>query len=165
MEHMDSELAQGFIRGSLPQGAWFRWEAHLSICRRCRALVAHERSLAGLLKLDQEPSAPDDAVDRLLAQIEPQDRRRPAPRRGGRYLLAAGLAAVLGVALGLAYRLATTPASTELAGDFPAIRTDAQRDVVTRLDTLQTLGHDPWLADEYEAVRWLETLVRSDGGS
>ena len=43
-----------------------------------------------------------------------------------------------------------------------SVATSVERDAVINLDVLQTLARDPWLVDDYEAVRWLEKRLIGD---
>ena len=162
MEHMDTELARRFVSGALGAAAQAYWETHLPTCRRCRELVAQERAWAGLAKLDELPPNFDGALDRVLAHVGPPSGRRSGWYHARRFGPAVSLAVLLGVALGLAYRLGTAPEPYEQSQDPMSILTSVERDAVNNLDVLQTLARDPWLIDDYEAVRWLEKRIIGD---
>lgn len=164
MDHMDPELARGFAHGDLDPAAQARWAAHLKLCAQCRQLVAHERSWAGMLKLGDESPQLDGAVDRLLARVEPPGPPLSWWQRWRAFLPAAALAGVLGIAIGVAWQLATTPSAAEDSAAELNISVQRQREIFIRLDALQTLRDDPWLADNFETVRWLDELIAADGG-
>ena len=164
MEHMDSELAAEFAHGDLEADALVYWKNHLLSCRSCRELLERERSWTGLLKLDEELPMHTGGLDRLLERIAPLMDQHPYRQRLKRALPAVGLAIVLGCVLGLAFRMITSPSAAQRTAADLNISTELQRKVVAQLDALEILEHDPWLADDYETVRWLEQLIVSDTG-
>ena len=160
---MDSELARGFIRGELPPETLARWEAHLINCKDCQETIERERSLAGLLKLGDDGADAERGSDHLDLRVTQGVGDQSRVRRWTPYAPAAVLAALLGVALGLSYRLAVPPPAA-----VPRVRPDAvspaEREIIARLDALTVLARDPWLADDYETVHWLETLIDAEDG-
>ena len=164
MEHLDTELARGFIGRVLAADERAHWEAHLRTCQTCRRLVERERAWAALLKLDAEPVSLEGALERLLGRVEPVGQHRARMGRRRQFLPAAVLAVLLGLVLGLAYRFAAAPLPAEPGADRSSTVSSIERDAVAHLDALQTLQRDPWLAEHYEAVRWLETLMVGEPG-
>jgi hypothetical protein len=161
MEHLDSDAAQKFIGGALDTVALSYWSAHLAACAPCRELVARERSLAGLLKLDEDFPRSAGALQRVLSCVS--DAAAP-PSRARRFRRAApsiAMAIVLGAALGFAYRLTTAPTGHSAEDSLAA---PAERRVIENLDILETLQRAPWLAENYETVRWFEKLVAEQRG-
>jgi anti-sigma factor RsiW len=164
MEHMDSEAARGFIQGTLPPRLWFRWEAHLPTCAACRELVHRERALRGLLNLDQDPPELPGAAERFLTQLAPAAAGQSGARGWPRFLLAVCLGGALGLALGLTWRLAVPGDGRTLAPAWQEQPAPFEQEVIAHLGPLETLAEDPWLADDYECVRWFEHLVWGEGG-
>jgi hypothetical protein len=157
MEHLDAEVARGLATGSATPELRARWEPHLKVCDRCRALVARERNWAGLARLDQEPPDLGGGAERLLARMN-------LPSGGGRgfrrRLLALALAGLGGAAGGLAYRLTTAPRAPAVGPE----RAHPPRELLARLELLQVLQRDPWLLEDYETVRWMDGLLSERPG-
>ncbi|MGD8452416.1 MAG: hypothetical protein PVJ57_11405 [Phycisphaerae bacterium] len=162
MEHMNGETARGYARGALPPSAQAHWGNHLITCEQCRELVRRERTLIGWLRLDEAPSdAPAGALDRLLTRMH--EGRQRSWREWWRAMLPGmSLALLLGAAVGLAYRLATAPPLTPVTAQGTAV-TPVEQAASRKLDALVALDRDPWLIDDYEAVRWLETRLGEQG--
>ena len=57
MAHLDVEIAHQLLGGRLAPSAADIAQQHLETCRRCRELVARERSLLKMLDLDDQPVA------------------------------------------------------------------------------------------------------------
>jgi anti-sigma factor RsiW len=164
MEHMDCDDARAYARGDMSAAGRSWCDAHLAGCPRCRELVQQERTLAGLLKLADDPSHLDGVAGRVLARIEPVLRRSARRRSQGWFGWSIGLAALLGMALGLGYRQirpADSPAGLAPATNVPD---PTQRATIANLRLLQTIEANPWVVDNYEAARWLSKLVAGDKG-
>jgi anti-sigma factor RsiW len=163
MDHMDCDDARAYARGEMNAAAQSRWTAHLGDCSQCRDFVAQERALAGLLKLADDSSQFDGAVDRVLARIEPAGRRTGEWQ--ARWLgVSIGLAVLLGIALGLGFRNSQTPTPAVHPAP-PKISDPTQRAAIANLKLLQTIEKDPWLVDDYKAAQWLsKLLVGYEGG-
>jgi len=158
MKHMDGELARGFLRGELDAQSREYWQAHLRTCARCRERLAQEQALSGLLKLADEPAAPAVGVERVVARVVGSPRRFGLGRLLG-LPSACILAGLSGVGAGWLYRVSTAPSVAEQLAGESGIGAELQQEVVGRLDELRILAADQWLVDEYEAVRWFESLL------
>ncbi|MFH1745541.1 MAG: hypothetical protein ABIG44_00705 [Planctomycetota bacterium] len=158
------ELVRGYVAGTLDPHTHARWAAHLRRCAECRDLVEQQRSWTGVLKLGDETPKLDGAIDRLLDNVELPGQPLSAWQRWRGFLPGLLLAILLGIAAGTAWRLATTPSAAERHAETLNITRQLQQEIVLRLDALQTLRRDPWLADDFETVRWLDELIVTDGG-
>jgi hypothetical protein len=157
MDHLDLQLAHQYLRSALPPAEHRHWTQHLQGCPRCRELVAAERNLLAVLKLDADAppggraQTPVDA-DELLNQVHNLP-RRIAPRvlRGVRLL------AIIGLAVLLAWQYVHLQAA-RAALDAPAF--EFESDVARNLPALRALAQDGALLADYETLDHLAELLR-----
>jgi hypothetical protein len=103
-EHVEFELLDGYVLGTLAKVDAERVRAHLASCERCRTELGELQSVADVLPfaLDEAP-APARLRDSILARLDaPAPVQRPRPM-----WLVPGLAAALALALGGDVWLAT----------------------------------------------------------
>jgi len=160
MEHLSDELAHRLVRGQLDPAAERQWNEHVRRCPRCERLVADERALRSVLDLDAAPEAvagpdPDRVLDRLPAFQSRQVARR---RREIGLVAMAGVVLVM-LALLLGWQLAVGPPGPGALAAELGIPAELQDQVVAHLSALDTLEQEPWLAEQYETVQMLATLV------
>lgn len=164
MEHLDIELARQLLAGQIPPVQRAHWQRHAETCDRCRALLANERALLGVLGGAEEPlpATPSAQLGRVLERVSdvlPGGRTR---RRMRTVFTVAAAGAALGLTMLMAHQLRPPPDDTLALARALRITPALQRSVVDQLDELATLAAEPWLADEYEAVAALETLIRGE---
>jgi anti-sigma factor ChrR (cupin superfamily) len=96
-EHVEFELLDGYVLGTLSKADAERVRAHLALCERCRTELGELQSVADVMPyaLDQAPP-PARLRDSILARL---DEPRPAESRRPAWLVP-GLAAALALALG-----------------------------------------------------------------
>jgi len=163
MPHMDREVAQAFLAGELSSTARDWWQAHLAECMPCRELMAHERALAGLLRLDAMADKAIAPGEDFRARVHALEARVASHRSQKKFVAALLWSATLGAAAGLTYRLGTSPPSGPFAGGALSVSRQ-ERDTRAHLDALEVLAAHPWLTDDAETIRWLDILVRQPGG-
>lgn len=164
MEHLDIELARQLLAGQLPPAQRAHWQRHAEACERCRALLANERALLGVLGVGDPPPAPAAPANlgRVLERVSDVLPGGRARRRMRTVFTVAAAGAALGLTILLAHQLRPPPDDTLALARALHITPDLQGAVVDQLDELATLAAEPWLADEYEAVEALETLIRGE---
>jgi hypothetical protein len=129
-------------------------------------MVAREQTWLHLLELDAVAISAGEAIDRTLSQVvtawSPKAAARRRRRREAYALLALTvLAAAVLATIGFAR------ANTEAARNARrlGISTDVQADVVAHLPAVRALAADPWLIDDYPAVRELGRLCGATAAS
>lgn len=157
MEHLDLELAKGFLRGSLPPAAQQHWAEHVLACARCRTLVESERSLRAVLDLGESDLGGTKSSS-LRALLEQVDQLSPTPAASGRRRRQ-WASRLCGCAVLLA-ALAWQTLSASSTHEHPEFEADRRvRQAANHVVSLQALERDPWILSDYETVLVLERLI------
>lgn len=164
MQHLTTELARRLLADDLDPHDRARWRNHLRQCADCRRLLDDERAFGEVLELG-DPPAPLTGLDlsSTLEQIEPivpGGAQRRLRRRRRTIVAAVGVVILSGLLV--VQIVSTLHPADDLPTDLHISPTIQQR-VVARLDALLAVQREPWLADDLEAVRMLESLVASRG--
>jgi hypothetical protein len=160
MAHLDVEAAHQLLKGGLSDSARSQYQAHVARCRTCRELVEREQRWLRLLKLDAVAISSGEAVDRALDQVVTAWAPKAAARRRRRREAAAlvvltTLVAAVFATIGFARANSDSVQSARRLG----ITLQLQSEVVRHLSDVQTLSGEPWLVDDYLAVRELSRLL------
>ncbi len=160
MAHLDTETAHQLLGGRLDAAASAAAEDHIEGCSTCRDLVARERSLLNMLKLDAGPEADATAMNRLLERVEaaePGGSRRL--RRRKRLTAVAGVVVVLTLTYAV-FSFWPQPGRNQETARELGISLRQQASIVARLDALSALQRDRWLIANYETVAALDEHIR-----
>lgn len=161
MFHLDEAMAHAYLRGALDPAAAQQVTEHVAQCATCAAMLAEERSLAAVLRLDEPAADPAErvaatdhaALGRLLERVKSETGRSAARRlwRG-----AALCAAYVGLAAGGAalwlYRPPSRALSPAELARTTGLSESLQAKVVASLDALALLRGDAWVADDLDSV-------------
>ncbi len=160
MAHLDTETAHQLLGGRLDSAASAAAEDHLEGCSSCRDLVARERSLLNMLKLDDRPDADATAMDRLLERIEAAEPGGASRlRRRKRLTAAAGVVVAATLTYGV-YSFWPQPGRNQDTARALGISSRQQMNIVARLDALSALQENRWLIAKYEMVTSLDGHIR-----
>ena len=162
MSHLDTETAHQLLGGRLDSAASAAAAEHLEACSSCRDLVARERSLLNMLKLDDRPDTDATAMNRLLERVEAAEPGGAMRLRRRNVLSAvAGVAVMLTLTYGV-YSFWPRPGRNQETARALGISQRLQTSIVARLDGLSALQDDRWLIANYEAVSSLDGHIRED---
>lgn len=159
MSHVDAETAGQFAAGTLDDSAAAVVRRHIDRCDDCGRLVAQERAVRKMLHMT-EASRPDGAaLERLLTRVESAV-AAPGMRRGDWLVLRRGGMALAGLALAaLIYVLRSHSAEEERLARAEGMTPESVAAVVSRLDALRTLRHDPWVAHDFDTAASFSRLL------
>jgi hypothetical protein len=155
--HLDEQLLRGLLQGLLSPAQRAECERHVRDCARCRVALDEERRFSGLLRLDGQPPAGEQSLNRVLTRVSglathPARRRRTIRR----CLDALGLFVVIVASLGIWY--GSTAAERRSSRDQAQVRQRDER-VVAYLRGLMELQRRPWLISDYETTTTLRDLL------
>jgi hypothetical protein len=160
MEHLDILTAHRLIRGQLDASAQVQWRRHMEQCAHCRDLVTSERAFARVVDLSSQPApAAAASVDAVLDRVPHFGPHRTRARRQQIAMLIAEVVLIVGLSGLLWWELRRGSAATEALDSDLRISSPLQEQVIANLAALEVLERDPWLIDQYEAVRALERLI------
>ncbi|MBK9121369.1 MAG: hypothetical protein IPM18_17460 [Phycisphaerales bacterium] len=159
--HLDANTAADLLRGHLSPGQAAAWQAHLRQCVACRAIVAEERALHGMLALgDIAPRAAGTSVTRgdFSITLDRASHSRP-------WYIALGFGVAANLLMTLSWMCYPPPVTVagsverELAAEL-GVPPEVQEQVVRSLAQLRVLTADSWVADDLETARALAKLIR-----
>ena len=92
-----TELIPWYVNGTLTRQEHTVVDEHVRECLPCRRALKDEESVRGILQQARVPTPHREGLDRLLEQIQPQQRPRHSRSRSGAWLALAACAASVAI--------------------------------------------------------------------